>query len=238
MTNHVLIAAQQITRTYHTDEVATTVLQPTDLSVTAGEFIAIMGPSGSGKSTLLHILGLLDRPTTGQYKFDGQRTDHLDEVQLAHLRNQAFGFVFQAFYLLGRASVLDNVMLPLQYSKSNSRHHLALAREAIEKVGLKDRISHTPSQLSGGEKQRTAIARALVTKPQILMADEPTGNLDSKSGATIMSLVEELHANGMTVIVITHEHSIAKYARRTIRIVDGQIVSDKSQPSTHAHAEP
>jgi len=227
-----IIQTKGISRTYFTEEnVGTTVLKPTDLNINEGEFTAIMGPSGSGKSTLLHILGLLDRPTKGQYTFNNHDIINASDTELAHIRNETIGFVFQAFHLLARTSVLENVMLPLQYSKIPKPKHLSLAQKAIEQVGLGHRSEHTPAQLSGGEKQRTAIARALVTQPSILMADEPTGNLDSKSGQQIMDIIENLNYEGMTVIVITHETAIANYAERIISITDGKIESDLAHNS-------
>lgn len=230
-----LIDARQISRTYLTGEVSTTALHPVTLTINHGEFVAIMGPSGSGKSTLLHILGLLDRPSTGHYLFSGQDISRLRDQDLAYYRNQKIGFIFQTFHLLARASVINNVMLPLQYSRQAVKNHRRLATEAIQKVGLAHREHYQPSQLSGGEKQRVVIARALVQKPQLLLADEPTGNLDSKTGQAVMDLIDGLHNEGLTVIVITHETPTANFAQRIIRLADGQIESDRPNTTIHGH---
>ena len=203
-------------------------------TINEGEFVAIMGPSGSGKSTLLHILGFLDEHTAGVYRFDGKTIGDYSKEEIAHVRNKKMGFVFQAFNLLGRTSVLENVKLPLLYSgvKKSLRDELAL--KAIETVGLSHRVNHESSQLSGGEKQRVAIARALVNKPNVIFADEPTGNLDSKSGQMVMEFIQKLNEEeGHTIILITHETYTAEHAQRIIHILDGKIESDKKVDRRH-----
>jgi len=194
--------------------------------VKEGEFVAIMGPSGSGKSTLLHILGLLDRASEGEYFFDGKNVETYSDAELAGIRNKKMGFVFQAFNLLSRTPVLENVKLPLLYSVEPEDKWDELALKAIKTVGLEHRINHDPSELSGGEKQRAAIARALVLNPMIVFADEPTGNLDSKSGGQVMEAIEKLHRAGNTILLITHESYTAEYAKRVIHLKDGKIESD------------
>jgi len=230
-----LIKATNLSKIYHSDSVATKALDKVSLTITPGEFIAIMGASGSGKSTLLHILGLLDRPTRGTYLLNGQNTAHLSDTQLAHIRNNNIGFVFQAFHLLPRTSVLENVILPLQYSSRPRSQYVKLAQQALEQVSMQHRLHHSPNQLSGGEKQRACIARALVTQPKVLFADEPTGNLDSKTGERVMELIDTLHSQGITVIVITHETPTAQYAQRVIKLKDGQIIYDKKKSKKHSH---
>ncbi len=202
-------------------------LKGINLAIEAGEFVAIMGPSGSGKSTLLHILGLLDRPSAGTYRLAGRDVTALDEAEAARVRNRTIGFVFQAFFLLPRATAQKNVELPLVYRGMPPRARREAARSALSAVGLEDRLDHLPSELSGGQKQRVAIARALVQEPAILLADEPTGNLDSESGREVMALFAELHRAGKTVIIVTHEAEIAAYARRVIRMRDGEVVADE-----------
>jgi putative ABC transport system ATP-binding protein len=222
-----LITLKNIQKTYCTDEVATPVLHDLSLTVQSGEFLAITGPSGAGKSTLLHILGMLDKQTGGQYFFEDKAVDDYDESAIARLRNEKLGFVFQAFNLLPRTSVLENVKLPLAYSHIPMHEWDTRALRAIKSVGLEHRIDHEPSQLSGGEKQRVAIARALINNPAVLFADEPTGNLDTGSGAAVLEILKQLNAEGHTVIIITHDHSIAQQTRRIVRIVDGKIHSDE-----------
>ena len=196
-----------------------------------GEFISVIGPSGSGKSTLMYILGLIDRQTSGTYKFENSIVDNLVDNERAHLRNQKIGFVFQSFHLLAKASAQRNVAMPLVYSASYKRHFSEaktkeLAAEALEKVGLKDRMKHIPGELSGGQRQRVAIARAIVNKPDLIFADEPTGNLDSKSGEEILKIFEKLNAEGVTIIMVTHNPEIARRTKRTIELFDGKIQKD------------
>jgi putative ABC transport system ATP-binding protein len=220
-----LIEVQNLEKIY-TNEVATPALRGVSFTIEQGEFLAIMGPSGSGKSTLLHILGFLDRHSQGVYKFDGKTFDDYSKKEIARVRNKKMGFVFQAFNLLARTSVLENVKLPLLYSGIKEPLWQEMAKRAIEAVGLSHRINHLPSELSGGEKQRAAIARALVNNPQIIFADEPTGNLDSKSGGQVMELLHKLHEKGHTVILITHETYTAEYAERIITLKDGMVERD------------
>jgi len=222
-----LFEIKDLEKTFTNEDVETRVLRGISFDIKKGEFVAIMGPSGSGKSTLLHILGFLDIPTKGTYKFDNKRIDQYREDELAHVRNKKMGFVFQAFNLLPRTTVLDNVKLPLFYSDVKESEWHARAMEAIKDVGMEHRISHETSQLSGGEKQRVAIARALVNKPEVIFADEPTGNLDSKSGEMVMQVIDELNEKrGHTIILITHETYTAEHAERIIRLHDGEIASD------------
>jgi len=224
-----LIQVKNLSKEYRSDHVVTKILHNLSFNVAQGEFTAIIGPSGSGKSTLMHILGLLDRPTSGHYYFKGEDTSKFDDDKLALLRNQKIGFIFQQFNLLARTSVLENVELPLVYSKKVSHHKEKekLAKKAIEAVGLSHRINNLSNQLSGGEQQRVAIARALVNEPEIIFADEPTGNLDSKSGEQIMQILLNLHKQGKTIILVTHEQYTAQYAERIIKLKDGRIVSDE-----------
>lgn len=221
-----LIELKDIKKDYDNGGAITKVLHGVSLSVDNGEFVAIMGPSGSGKSTLMHIIGFLDRPNSGQYFFDNKETSSLSDEELANIRNEQIGFVFQSFNLLPRTSVLDNIILPLVYSKIKTNHKHR-AREALEAVGLGDRLSYLSNQISGGQKQRVAIARALVCNPKVIFADEPTGNLDSKSGATVMNILENLNKEGKTIILVTHDINVARHADRIITIIDGEITSDK-----------
>ncbi|HEX5494727.1 MAG TPA: ABC transporter ATP-binding protein [Mycobacteriales bacterium] len=201
-------------------------LRGVDLTICQGESVAVIGPSGSGKSTLLHLIGLLDRPTGGTYRLGGTDTSRLSDDQRARLRNRAIGFVFQSFNLVAAESALDNVAAPLVYAGVRRAERLNRGREALDRVGLADRARHRPSQLSGGQRQRVAIARALVTRPPLLLADEPTGNLDSTSGADVLGLLDQLRASGLTVVTITHDADIAAHADRVVRIADGQVVSE------------
>lgn len=205
------------------------VLFDVNLTVESGEFMAIMGPSGSGKSTLMNIIGFLDRPSSGEYLFDEEDVSQVNDDQLAQLRNQSVGFVFQQFQLLPRLTALQNVELPLIYAGVGKGERLKRARAALEKVGLGDRVSHLPNQLSGGQKQRVAIARAMINQPKLILADEPTGALDTKSGEQIMELFQQLNKEGTTIILVTHEAEIAEYARRLITIRDGKILEDRRQ---------
>ncbi|MEI6478950.1 MAG: ABC transporter ATP-binding protein [bacterium] len=225
MTN--IIEVKNLKKTYYDSEDPTHALSGVSFNVRKGEFVAIMGPSGSGKSTLLHLLGLLDTPTSGEYIFDGKKISSYSSNDLALLRNKKLGFVFQAFNLLARTSVLDNVKLPLSYSDVPESEWDERARKAVIDVGLEERMNHEPSELSGGEKQRVAIARALVNDPDVIFADEPTGNLDSKSGKRVMAIIQKLNEDeGKTIVLITHETSTAEHAERIIRIMDGVVESD------------
>jgi putative ABC transport system ATP-binding protein len=219
-----LIQIQGIRKVYGTGDVAVEALRGVDLTIDAGDYLAIMGPSGSGKSTLMHILGLLDTPTEGSYRLEGEEISSLSRRRLAHLRNRRIGFVFQNFNLLPRASVLRNVELPLLYSGVGRRERRKRARSALDLVGLGDRRKHRPNELSGGERQRAAIARALVTDPSVLMADEPTGNLDQQTGTEILDLFGRLQEQGQTLIVVTHDPRVASNAHRIVQIVDGRIL--------------
>ncbi|MBI5912946.1 ABC transporter ATP-binding protein [Candidatus Azambacteria bacterium] len=225
-TAYPLILVRGLTKTYVNEDIETPALRDASFSVEAGEFAAIMGPSGSGKSTLLHLLGFLDRHTSGEYRFDGKTIDDYSPDEIARLRNKKMGFVFQAFNLLPRTTVLENVKLPLLYSGTKEKEWDGLARAAIESVGLSHRIMHESSQLSGGEKQRVAIARALVNDPLIIFADEPTGNLDTRSGMAVIEILQWLNNEGRTIVLITHETELAECAKRIIIMRDGKIESD------------
>ncbi|MEB5516044.1 ABC transporter ATP-binding protein [Vibrio cholerae] len=222
-----LVELQQICKHYTSGQNVVKALDGVDLTIRHGEFLAILGPSGSGKSTLMNVLGCLDKPTAGRYQLDGHPVDSLSTQQLAAIRNQKIGFVFQSFNLLEYASALDNVALPLVYAGVKAKDRRRRATELLTRVGLTDRLDHKPNQLSGGQKQRVAIARALINQPQILLADEPTGALDSKSGAEIEALFNELHREGRTIIVVTHDNELAKRTKRIVTIRDGQVVSDE-----------
>ncbi|MFA6432177.1 MAG: ABC transporter ATP-binding protein [Candidatus Margulisiibacteriota bacterium] len=223
-----LIELKNIVKKYGDGEELTMALDGVSLEVKKGEFVAIMGPSGSGKSTLLHVLGFLDPPSSGEYKFDGKFFSEYSKEEVAHVRNKKMGFIFQAFNLLPRTSVFENVKLPLLYSDVDESEWDKLATDAVNAVGLGHRMSHDSSQLSGGEKQRVAIARALVMNPQVIFADEPTGNLDSRSGQAIMEIIRGLNEDhGHTIILVTHETYTAEHARRLIKLKDGKIESDE-----------
>ena len=224
-----LIDMHGLKREYRMGDTLIQALHDIDLKIYPNEYIAIMGPSGSGKTTLMNLIGCLDSPDEGNYRLNGETVSTLGDRQLARVRNREIGFVFQTFNLLNRATALQNVELPLVYSAMHKRERLERAREALEQVGLSDRATHKPGEMSGGQRQRVAIARALVTRPSILLADEPTGNLDSTTGAEIMRLFDDLHANGQTIILVTHESHVAEHANRQIHLLDGAIESDSGK---------
>ncbi|MDD5139055.1 MAG: ABC transporter ATP-binding protein [Verrucomicrobiales bacterium] len=225
-----LIRLQNISRRYQMGAETVHALRDVSLEIQRGEYVAIMGPSGSGKSTLMNLIGCLDTATSGSYELNGTNVSDMGDNQLAEVRNREIGFVFQTFNLLARSNALHNVELPLIYAGVSSAERRKIALEALANVGLADRIHHKPTELSGGQRQRVAVARALVNSPSILLADEPTGNLDSKTGAEIMALFEELSRKGNTIIVVTHEEEVARLSRRIVRIRDGLIASDEKVP--------
>ncbi len=234
-----VINIKNIKKTYIMGTVEVNALVDVSVQIKKNEYVAIMGPSGSGKSTLMNVLGCLDTPTSGLYEFNGVNVSDMNDNELAKIRNKEIGFVFQTFNLLARSDALHNVELPLIYSGMKKSDRKALAEEALAHVKLADRMHHKPNELSGGQRQRVAIARALVTKPSIILADEPTGNLDSKTGVEIMGLFNELHAQGNTIILVTHEEDIARHAHRIIRVRDGMVESDlnvdnRVLPGVHA----
>jgi len=222
-----LVDIAAVTKIYRMGDVEVPALRGVDLRVDEGEFVAIMGASGSGKSTLMNIVGCLDRPSAGTYRLDGREVQTLDRDELALVRNRTLGFVFQSFHLLARTSALENTELPLLYAGAGSRERHRRAHEALERVGLGERVDHRPNQLSGGQQQRVAIARALVTRPRLILADEPTGNLDSRSSVEIMALFQELGRGGITIVLVTHEPDIAQYAARTVVMKDGLVRTDE-----------
>lgn len=222
-----IIEIKDIKRDFKLGSETVHVLKGVNLEIAQGDYVALMGPSGSGKSTLMNILGCLDTPTSGEYVLDGKDVSVLKDDQLAEIRNKSIGFVFQTFNLLPRTTALDNVALPMVYAGNTKSERDARAKEVLGQVGLSDRMDHHPNQLSGGQRQRVAVARALVNKPAIILADEPTGNLDTKTSIEIMHLFDEIHANGNTVILVTHEEDIAAHAHRIIRLRDGVIESDE-----------
>jgi putative ABC transport system ATP-binding protein len=224
-----VIDIQKIGKTYRIGTQEVNALLSVDLQINKGEYVALMGPSGSGKSTLMNILGCLDTPSRGSYKLNGTDVSNMSDNELAEIRNKEIGFIFQTFNLLARNTSLDNVALPLVYSGVSKKERSEKAAKALESVGLGDRMEHKPNELSGGQRQRVAIARALVNQPAIILADEPTGNLDTKTSHEIMDLLEEIHQKGNTVIIVTHEEDIAKRAKRIVRLRDGLIESDSEQ---------
>jgi putative ABC transport system ATP-binding protein len=231
-----VIDVDKVTKVYQAGDVTVQALRGIDLAIETGEFVAVMGASGSGKSTLMNILGGLDYPTTGEYRLDGEPISRLDSDGLAKIRNRTLGFVFQSFNLLSRTSALENVELPLLYADipAGERHHRAV--EALTQVGLRDRIGHHPNQMSGGQQQRVAIARALVSRPKVILADEPTGNLDSETSIEVMMLFQELWRGGITILLVTHEQDVAAFAGRVVTMKDGRIRSDRRQEARDARA--
>ena len=221
-----LISLKNIYKIYNVGGEEVRALDGIDLDINENEYLAIMGPSGSGKSTLMNMVGCLDTPTSGIYEFEGEMVQVMDDSQLASIRNRKIGFVFQTFNLLPKATAQHNVEIPLVYANIRKRQRVEMASKALESVGLSDRSHHRPNELSGGQRQRVAIARALVNNPSIILADEPTGNLDSKSGHEIMNILDDLHQKGNTIILVTHEDDIAQHAHRAIRLLDGEITED------------
>jgi putative ABC transport system ATP-binding protein len=238
MSSTTLISTRGLTKVYQMGEFEVHALRGIDLDIEQGEFIAIMGASGSGKTTYMNLLGCLDRPTAGSYELDGIAVHEMSSEQLTKVRNEKIGYVFQSFYLLPRTTALENVELPLLYTRNiGHKERINQAMEALDVVGIKDRARHFPNQLSGGQQQRVAIARAIVNNPVFLLADEPTGNLDTRTSVEVMVLFQKLHAQGMTVILVTHEHDISRYANRIITFRDGMIISDKPNPEPRNAAE-
>jgi len=233
-----LIALEHVTKVYRMGDMEVRALRGVSLDIGEGEFVAVMGASGSGKSTLMNIVGCLDRPTAGRYLLQGQEVSNLSRNELAEIRNRTIGFVFQSFNLLARTSALENVELPLIYADTGNRERHARAKDALGRVGLGDRAHHHPNQLSGGQQQRVAIARALVSRPKLILADEPTGNLDSRSSVEIMALFQELGRSGITIALVTHEPDIAQFASRVIVVRDGRIKSDVAQAPRPAIVPP
>ncbi len=221
-----IISLSKVVKNYHVGTELVRALREIDLKINKNEFVAMMGPSGSGKSTLMNTLGCLDTPTSGSYFLNGVDVSKMTENELADIRNKEIGFIFQTFNLLPRSTALENVMLPLVYAGISKQDRIKIATEALESVQLLDRMHHKPNELSGGQRQRVAVARALVNKPSIILADEPTGNLDSKTSAEIISLLEEIHALGNTIILVTHEEDIAEHAHRIVRLRDGEVDDD------------
>ena len=222
-----MIKLENLTKVYRTDEIESSALNQVSFEINQGEFVSIMGPSGCGKSTLLNILGLLDKPESGSYKFLGEEVSHFNEKQRSGVRKKNIGFVFQNFNLIDELTVFENIELPLIYNKVSSADRKKRVNEIIEKIGISHRSSHFPQQLSGGQQQRVAVARALVTKPPVILADEPTGNLDSSNGNEVMELLCELHEEGTTIIMVTHSSHDASYSNRIINLLDGQVISEK-----------
>ena len=224
-----MIHLERINRIFEVGDQQVRALADVDLSIAKGEYLSIMGPSGSGKSTLLNILGLLDQPSSGKYQLDGQETIQMNDEQLARIRGGKIGFVFQFFHLIGRLSAAENIELPLILAEEAPAERKQKVQEILHKVGLEDRAHHRPDQLSGGQRQRVAIARATITRPDVLLADEPTGNLDSTSGSEVIELLEEMNDTGLTVLVVTHDLTVGDRARRKIKMVDGAIVGDSME---------
>jgi len=237
VTSEALIQLTRVGKTYQAGEVAVPALVGVDLTIAGGEMVAIMGPSGSGKSTLMNILGCLDRPTSGSYRFEGREVSALDRAELAALRLGAFGFVFQGFQLIPRTSALDNVALPLVYAGVPAQQRQARARAALARVGLQGREGHTPAQLSGGQQQRVAIARALVNGPRVILADEPTGALDSRASMGVLALLQSLRETAVTIVVVTHDAEIAAYTERRLVVRDGRMLEDRRQMPRGAAAD-
>lgn len=223
-----IIEMDAVGKSYFNDEFETHVLKGINLIIKEGDYVSIIGPSGAGKSTLMTIMGCLGRPTSGTYRLDGENVETLNDRSLSRIRNEKIGFVFQAFHLLAGVSALDNVILPMLYNRKMPRDRERLAKEALERVGLGKRLRHTPGQMSGGEQQRVTIARSLINNPKILLADEPTGNLDSKNGVEVMKIFDQLNNEGTSIVLITHDAKVARHARRILTIRDGQIESDQT----------
>jgi len=232
-----LIRLENVKKVFYTDEVETHALADVHLDIGEGEYLAIAGPSGCGKTTLLSLLGLLDSPTDGQYTLAGEPVANLNATQRAYVRNRQIGFIFQAFNLIGDLTVYENVELPLTYRKMPSAERKQRVHEALERVGMAHRTKHYPAQLSGGQQQRVAVARAIGGRPAILLADEPTGNLDSKNGEAVMNLLKELHADGSTICMVTHDPRYAEHAGRTVHLFDGRIVRDETSEAAHVLEE-
>ena len=237
MPGQTIIQTSDVTKVYGMGEISVAALDGVSISIQEGEFVAIMGPSGSGKSTLMNILGCLDRPTEGRYILDDDDVSDLDKTELAAIRSRQIGFIFQSYNLLSRTTALDNVKLPLIYNRDNKvspEERVEIARRKLEAVGLGDRAQHQPHELSGGQQQRVAIARALVNDPVLILADEPTGNLDTRSGEDIMNLLHELHEDGRTIVMVTHDHEIAEHTQRTIHLRDGKVEKVIKNGTKHA----
>jgi len=233
-----IIRLEKISKHYHVGSEIVKALQEIDLSINKNEFVAMMGPSGSGKSTLMNMLGCLDTPTSGHYHLNGMDVSKMSDNELAEVRNKEIGFVFQTFNLLPRSTALENVMLPLIYAGISKHERIRRAEEALASVQLADRINHKPNELSGGQRQRVAVARALVNRPSLILADEPTGNLDSKTSVEIISLLEEIHRMGNTIVLVTHEEDIAEHAYRIVRLRDGKIEEDKPNEKIISYNKP